>query len=641
MSWNDGLTGPHLEVAQYPGSPLRVIAGPGTGKTYGLMRRVARLLEGGGDPARLLTVSFTRTAARDLLANLSRLGVPGVSTVQARTLHSLAFSMLGQQGVFEVINRVPRLLLKYEIECLVADLAHEFGGKKRVRELESAFEAAWARLQHHEPGWPTDPEEQRFQVRLMEWLVYHEAMLVGELVPRALDYLRDNPSPVHAPQYDHVLVDEYQDLNRADQELIDLLATNGQLVVVGDEDQSIYVQLRHARPEGISRFNEGHPGTHDTLLTECWRCPKRVIEMANALILHNTRVKTSTLTPRPDTIEGMVHAVQHDNLDEEVTNVAAFVDHYMKSNPSVNSGEILVLCLRRRLGYRIRDELVRLERRAQSYFTEECLDALPAQEGLCLLTLFVRPDDRAALRAWLGLHHRNYGVNGYRRLRVAADSTGLGLRDYLGAATVGSQAVPGHVQYQLDRYRELCRRLATLSGRSGTELIDLLWPAGDEDTAQIRGIAVVASQRVKDAKELLDELLLIITQPELPSEEEDVIRVMSLHKSKGLTAKCVIVCGCVAGALPRLSPGLSSAERNAAFEEQRRLFYVAITRTTETLVLSSAATSSFNDAMQMGLTVSRKAGSLAVLQASPYLSELGSQRGRVLSGAAWRKALGF
>ena len=88
MAWDTGLQAPHLNIAAYPGTPLRVVAGPGTGKTFALMRRVARLLEQGAQANRILAVTFTRTAANDLVEKLAALGVPGADLVAAKTLHS-------------------------------------------------------------------------------------------------------------------------------------------------------------------------------------------------------------------------------------------------------------------------------------------------------------------------------------------------------------------------------------------------------------------------------------------------------------------------------------------------------------------------------------------------------------------------
>src|ERR1700684_4622367 len=108
MAWDTGLQGVHLAIAPYPGTPLRVVAGPGTGKTFALMRRVARLLEAGVSPEEILAVTFTRTAANDLVEKLAALGVAGAENVAAKTLHSLSFGMLSRAAVLHALGRVSR-----------------------------------------------------------------------------------------------------------------------------------------------------------------------------------------------------------------------------------------------------------------------------------------------------------------------------------------------------------------------------------------------------------------------------------------------------------------------------------------------------------------------------------------------------
>lgn len=442
MAWDTGVTGPWLNIAAYPGTPLRVMAGPGTGKTFAAMRRVARLLETGTPPPKILTVSFTRTAANDLVSQLQSLGSPGADRVEASTLHSLGFSMLSKNAVFQTTNRVARPLMAFEIDCLLADLAASFGGKRATNDLLKAFESYWATLQHHQPGWPEDPQQQNFQRDLMRWLTYHQAMLIGELVPLALDYIRRNPASPHAPNYAHVIADEYQDLNRADQELIDALARNGTITVIGDEDQSIYTILRHARPEGIVEFHQTHPNTHDEALYECKRCPSWVLEMANSLILHNHPQHPSTIQPSPTNSPGDVYIVQHNSIQEEVTTLGAFIDWYLGNHPDVEPGEVLVLSTRRSIGYAIRDELVALGRRAQSFFAEQCLDKQIAREGYCLLTLLVRPDDLAALRAWLGIDHTSARTPAYKRIWQSSEAAGVSPRQFLDRIIAGTAQAP-------------------------------------------------------------------------------------------------------------------------------------------------------------------------------------------------------
>ena len=116
---------------------------------------------------------------------------------------------------------------------------------------------------------------------------------------------------------------------------------------------------------------------------------------------------------------------------------------------------------------------------------------------------------------------------------------------------------------------------------------------------------------------------------------------MSLQKSKGLTAKCVVIVGCMAGALPLIRPDYTPTEKLQAYQEQRRLFYVALTRTTNTLVVSSAATGLFQDVARMGISPSKTVKGISVLQMSPYISELGPTAPQVVSGNQWRATLGI
>ena len=641
LPWNAGLAGQQLNIAAYAGTSLRVMAGPGTGKTFAMMRRIARLLQSGVRPDSILAVTFTRTAARDLLGQLNSLGSNGAKDVASSTLHSLSFSMLSKNSVFQTTNRVARPLLQFERGCLVSDLAAQHGGRVKTNGFLAAFETAWATLQHQQPGWPHNQDEQNFHRDLMDWLVFHESMLIGELVPLALDFIRRNPASPDASAFDHVLVDEYQDLNRADQELIESLARQGSLTVIGDEDQSIYTLLRHARPEGIVDFHQSHANTHDEALFECKRCPHRVIEMANSLILHNHPQRPSTIQPAPQNTSGIVYIIQHNSLQDEVSATTAFIDHYLKQNPDAKRGEVLVLATRRLIGNRIRDELVGLQHSAQSFFTEDCLAKEAAQQGFCLLKLLVHSNDPTALRVWLGLSSSEHRSSTYFRVWSAARQANMSVKDFLTEVVNGSRSPVPYSTGLMNRFKDLSTRLGLLSGLSGTTLVDQLWPVGDPDCADVRGFALTLAGNSPQIADLLDELTEVITQPELPGVDGDIIRIMSLQKSKGLTARCVIVVGCMEGALPFLRTNYSQSERQQAYEEQRRLFYVALTRTTETLVVSSAATGPYVDVVTMGIAPRAIVKGISNIHSSPFLSELGSSAPQMVSGNAWRSALGF
>lgn len=645
MAWNTGLTGVHLDIASFNGPHLRVIAGPGTGKTFALMRRITRLLEEGVDPKCILAVTFTRTAASDLVEKLATLGAPGAKQVTAKTLHALSFGLLNRAGVFQQLGRFPRPLMDHEKDCLVCDLQEEFGGKREVNRLMLAFEGYWATLQIQQPGWPASEDEKAFDRALRSWLVFHQAMLIGEVVPLALDYVQQNPASPDVVSYRHVVVDEYQDLNRADQELVSMLAQGALATIVGDEDQSIY-SFRYAHPEGITVYSNTHQPTHDEYLTECRRCPHIVVSMANSLIGRNLRQMPKVLEVFGENGPGAVYIVQHDTLEDEVQTLTEFVDHYLTTNPQVNAGEVLILANRRSIGNLVRDALNCLVGRnerawsAQSFYFEDALKPEKASESFALLTLLVNPEDRPALRYWLGECRSDSRRVPYARLRSHCESTNMPIFNALQALRDGTLNLP-HSTPLLSRYAMLRQRLAELATLKLSDLVDMLFPLNDSNVAALRQVALSVLDSTETAAELLVKLSDDITQPELPGPQDGLVRIMSLHKSKGLTARLVIMAGCVNGVIPSIDFDSPIAEQAKQREEQRRLFFVGITRATESLVLSSAIRIPTARALKMGITVGRRSGNLTYLQASEYLAELGSAAPAPVKADRWRRSIGF
>jgi DNA helicase-2/ATP-dependent DNA helicase PcrA len=576
---------------------------------------------------------------------LAALGVPGADLVAAKTLHSLSFGLLSRTAVFQALGRHARPLMDFERNTLVCDLQDQFGGKRIVDQLIEAFEAYWARLQHHSPGWPTDPQEQAFDHALRNWLVFHRAMLIGELVPLALDFAVQNPNHPDIPHYEHIVADEYQDLNRADQALIDALAGQAAVTVIGDEDQSIY-GFRFAHPEGIVQYPQTHANTHDELLIECRRCPRRIVQIANSLIGHNQRLAPKPLNPFPQNGEGQVYIVQHSSVAEEINSLAAYIEWYLAANPAVAAGEVLVLANRRLIGNGIRDVLNNLAQQnhrtwtAQSFYFEDALQTRTAAEGFSLLTLLVDPEDRPALRYWLGAEQQDCRRLPYARVRNYCEQSGLSPRAALQALTANTLQLP-YTAPLVARFAQLEQRLADLMPMDIPALVDSLFPDGNPDTASVRQVALLIVPNVQTPNQLLDELRTDITQPELPGTQGTSVRIMSLHKSKGLTARLVIIAGCVTGIIPSIDPQASLAEQNRQREEQRRLFFVGLTRSTETLVLSSAVRMPYAAALRMGVPVAARSGPNAILQASPFLAELGPNAPQPISGNNWRTQVGF
>jgi superfamily I DNA/RNA helicase len=608
-----------------------------------MKRRVARLLEGGVDPNAILPVTFTRVAAEDLHRELVGMGVAGCEALEGMTLHGLALRILMRNHALVATGRFPRPLNDFELKPLEADLAGAHGGVREVRKKIKAYEAGWARLQQDEPGYVQSAEDAAFERDLVGWLNFHRSMLIGEVIPQLYNYLHSNPRAPERTEFEHILVDEFQDLNRAEQGVIALLADRADVCIVGDDDQSIY-SFKHAHPEGIRDWLNDHAGADDLSLDECRRCPTQVVAMANALIANNVgRPVPRALVPLAENGAGDVRIVQYETLEDEISGVVDAVRAFIAGGAL--PGDILVLAQRGAIGTPIYEGLLGNGIPARSYYAEAELDAEDAQRRFALLKLFVDAEDRVALRWLLGLHSPNWQCAGYGRLRTYADNAGLSPWQALCRVDEGAVRLP-HVGRLVERFREIradIDRLAALHRGGGTNsVIDDLFPADDETVRDLRALAlnILAENEDAEPQEFLSELTSAIAKPEIPSEVQDV-RIMSLHKSKGLSAPVTIIAGCVEGLLPKQpDENLSAAEVRAQTEEQRRLFFVGISRVKAdpragkpgSLLLTYARQMSRATAMRAGIAPAHFQYGEARLNASRFIRELGPAAPRPIPG---------
>jgi len=642
--WHEGLIGIPRRIAETNDSPLRVLAGPGTGKSYTLMRRVARLLQEGISPERILVCTFTRTASLDLQKDLNKIGMPEVNEVRAGTIHSVGFSILARNHVLQITGRIPRPLLKFEERFLVEDLNHQnFGGVDGINERLSAFNSAWARRQDEDPGWPLDSIDQDFQTELLHWMKFHEAMLIGELVPITLRFLQNNPLADERRLFEHVLVDEYQDLNRAEQDLVQLLAENVTLTIMGDEDQSIY-SFKFAHPQGIAEFTTRHASTHDESLDDCFRCPQLIVEMANSLISNNRTRAGRALNPLVKNPQGEVHLVQWEDLNSEADGIAQFIAHKVRQQ-NIQPGKILVIAPRQKLGKPICDALIQHGIPAQSFYQDSCLDDNPhhlqesaAQQSLSLLALLANPNDRVALRCYCGYNHRTLNFSGWNALRNHCQTSGESPMAVLEAQFSGTLHI-SNIDDIIARYQILRGELTQMAGLQGQALVDAIFPANQTWSEQFRNIALSMNPIDLIPSKLFDNIRTNLTQPELPTEVE-FVRVMSLYKSKGLTADLVVITGLIQGVIPALADtALPINDQHDFEEEQRRLFYVGITRTTNALVLSSFRHLDTALAHRLQVPIPRRRRRMVDTITSPFINELGPRCPIPISGQDFLQTL--
>jgi superfamily I DNA/RNA helicase len=592
-------------------------------------------LEEGVDGERILLLSFTRVAAADLRDKIAALDAPGVERVRATTLHGYCFSLLQRESVLAITGRIPRILLAHEVDLMLRDVGGDLGNIHQRRRRLEAFVAGWARGEEDYPGVAGNEEDRDFGNAVILWLRTHKAMLIGEVVPEAYRYLSTNPAAEELRAFDHIIVDEYQDLNALEQELLEVLAVNASLCVAGDDDQSIY-SVRYANPEGILRYLD-REDVESHSIQVCGRCPTQVLAMANSLIKQAPGRNKVELESVGGALPGVAAIVQWPDVETEMEGIVAAVAGDIGTGKR-EPGQVLILTNWRRIGERIRSRLNEVDIPARSFFTEEELGADPAREALALLRLVVDEKDSPSVRVLIGLGDGTGRTAAYQRVLSKARQESQSPAEILTRLAEGENlglTVPAIV----DRFRHAIAKVQQLRKLELADLVDALFPSDAAEVADLRAVALDALVEAGNSMDLLRAIVESVTQDDVP-QTPDFVRVMSLHKSKGLTSPSVFVVAAVDGVLPTVRSNDPDAV-TAAIEEGRRLFYVAVTRAAEELVISSSATMELADANARGVryqkgNVRRANGRLIVRTiASPYIAELGPGAPRPQQGQRW------
>jgi superfamily I DNA/RNA helicase len=272
------------------------------------------------------------------------------------------------------------------------------------------------------------------------------------------------------------------------------------------------------------------------------------------------------------------------------------------------------------IGYEIRQELLDAAIPTHSFYHEEALESDEAQQAFAFLTLIASPRDRVSLRFLLGCRSGSWLGNQYKLVRDHCEEYGAHPWDALEQLEAGTLDL-GRTSEIVARFESVKERLPEFEDVTIEELIDGLFPEGQEWSQVIREMALLGVDDIDTSDELLDHVRTKITQPEMP-EAGEFVRIMSLHKSKGLTAKAVIVCACIEGLIPFRNEGATPAEQRLILREQRRLFYVAITRCTRFLAVSSTLKIESKMAYKIGAKTTGRGRTVKTI-ASQFLRELG------------------
>jgi DNA helicase II / ATP-dependent DNA helicase PcrA len=560
-----------------------VIAAPGSGKTSRILipKATRILLDDDIDPKEVLLLTFSRLSAIDLKNKVKTLE----RTPRASTVHSFCLAFLLSEDNHEIRKRVESIVLDFEKESLIADLKHILPhiGKRDLKKRLEEFSAGWA-TQPHDQVFEKTEDQRKFKLALINWLSEHEAAMMEEIVYHAVDLAKHLDWAPFLEQPEYIFVDEFQDLNRLEQEFIEILAANSELLlVVGDPDQSIY-SFKYAHPVGISEFSErADVERHSHLVTG--RCPWRVVAVANQLLQQASPGRTELLQPLESAELGEVHFVQKQTQAEEFAYSLASVAGRIRSG--VKPTDIIVLVPRKKLGREFvqyanaKKQTVGMNDEAKFAFILKPEFNEKEKERVLLFSLLVKRDSLLHIRAYVGLADDNHFAPEIAELK----------HRYGSLANVFKSASRDDFPKQKRRVRTVCSRIIDLhkfleehapDSITVDTVIEELFPAEDQELQSVRKMLDQLREQ-EDTPEILYSKFVdyIRTVP----HEEDTVRVMTLMASKGLEADHVYILGCNAGNLPgsNRSAHITDFEHQ---EEQRRLLYVGFTRAKKSLTVS-------------------------------------------------------
>ena len=589
------------------GGPLLVVAGAGSGKTRVLTRRIAHLLAtGDAAPWQVLAITFTNKAADEMRRRVVELVGRRAERMWVSTFHSACLRMLrshagrlGYRPGFTVYDDADSRRL---VELVVADMGLD---PKRLppRSLAAVIGQAKAELCDPEAfraqGEGTgDPYHRRVADVYGEYqrrLLAANAMDFDDLLMAAVTLLRTDGEvrAAYQERFTHVLVDEFQDTNRAQNELVVLLGReHGNVCVVGDSDQSIY-RFRAADIRNILEFEERFPDARTVVLAQNFRSTGTILRAANAIIANNVGRVPKDLFTEGEEGPPLVRYRADDERDE-----AAWV-----------AGEVLALAQRESLP--LGEVAVFYRTNAQSRALEEAFvragvpykvvggtrfyDRREVKDLLAYLRLVANPDDEVSARRVVNVPKRGIGGTSLARLAAWASARGLGLAaalDRAGEAGLAGRARKGAEELAalLADLRQLAATVApaelleAVAERTGY-LAELAAERTHEADTRIENVAelVGVASEYDDLAELLETVALVSDADEL-DDARSRVSLMTLHTAKGLEFDTVFLVGLEDGVFPHLRALGEPVE----LEEERRLCYVGITRARRRLYLSHA-----------------------------------------------------
>ncbi|MHB8466695.1 MAG: DNA helicase PcrA [Acidimicrobiales bacterium] len=600
----EGLNPVQREAVSHESGPLLIIAGAGSGKTRVLTHRIAWLIGSAGiSPFEILAITFTNKAAGEMKSRVAALVGPVAERMWVSTFHSACVRILrrdaarlGFRSSFTIYDEADAVRLTgYVLRDLNLD-AKRFPPRSVHAQISTAKNELVS-PDHYEASMSTAPSSQRrvaevyreYQKRLLA----ASAMDFDDLLTQTVTLFREFPEVLEGYQnrFKHILVDEYQDTNRAQNELVLMLgARHHNVCVVGDSDQSIY-SFRSADIRNILEFEEAFPDATIVVLEQNYRSTQTILDAANAVIANNMRRKPKVLWSEAGAGAPITHYQAESEHDE-----AAFVAHEIARLHDVDHlawADAAVFYRTNAQSRVVEEELVRRSIPYKVIGGTRFYDRKEIKDALAYLRGVVNPADEVSLKRIVNVPKRGVGETSVGRLDAWAASHGVSFGDALPHAEAA-----GLTGKALTGVRDLAALLATLRSEEAgpAVLLERLLDASGYRAELEREHSVESAGRLENLDELigqareyadvlpfLEDVSLVADADQLDEVSGQVV-LMTLHTAKGLEFPAVFLIGMEEAVFPHLR-ALSEPDE---LEEERRLAYVGITRAQQRLYLTSA-----------------------------------------------------
>ncbi|MEP6619943.1 MAG: UvrD-helicase domain-containing protein [bacterium] len=610
-----GLNPAQREAVLHTDGPLLILAGAGSGKTTVLTRRLARLIDHHGvDPSRILAVTFTNKAAGELKTRIARLLDRAPAGMWVGTFHAIGARML--RAAPHLVGRTTSFTIydQDDAQTVVKRIMerHKINPKQFTpRGVHSAISDAKNALVYPDEyaKLAMDPFSRAISTVYNEYgeeLRRANAADFDDLLLLPVQMLGGNPAELekYRRRFKYILVDEYQDTNRAQYQLIKHLAGgHGNLCVVGDDDQSIY-GWRGADIRNILDFKKDFPEATVVRLEENYRSTPEVLDLANVVISANTGRMGKTLRPTRASGERVTAVRSLDERDE-----ADFVVEEIVARRAQTSGATLrdfAVVYRTNSQSRAMEEAMR--KKAVPYRlvgTVRFYDRREVRDLMSYLKLIANPSDDEAFRRAVAVPKRGLGDTTIEQLAIAAREAGIAMLaaaerpELLGAIRPAARGGLEEFAKLLAGFRESARETAVdallrevVDGIRYDEYLRGEGPEGADRVENVKELITSAAEQVSDEEgevglTPLDHFLqkaMLVAELDKLGPDADAVTLMTLHNAKGLEFPVVFITGLEDG----LFPLAKAYDDPAMMEEERRLFYVGITRAEKKLFLTHA-----------------------------------------------------